>query len=184
MMIEVDWHTTFIDYIKDKVLPPGIKKDDTEAICIMRRSKNYVLVNNKLYKQGAGSGILMKCVTVEEGKDILQEAHEGTCGNHAASRTLVGKVFKSRFYWATTLSDTERLVKGCLGCQYFAKQSHLPAHKLITIPPSWPFACWSLDMIGPLPTAPGGFTHVLVAVDKFTKWIEVKPITKISSNRQ
>ena len=26
MMNEVDWHTTFIDYIKDKVLPPGIKK--------------------------------------------------------------------------------------------------------------------------------------------------------------
>ena len=38
-------------------------------------------------------------------------------------------------------------------------------------------------MIGPLPAAPGGFTHILVAVDKFTKWIEVKPITKISSDR-
>ena len=50
-------------------------------------------------------------------------------------------------------------------------------------PPSWPFACWSLDMIGPLSTAPGGFTHVLVAVDKFTKWIEVKPIKKLSSDR-
>ena len=38
-------------------------------------------------------------------------------------------------------------------------------------------------MIGPLPTAPGGFTHVLVAVDIFTKWIEVKPIKKLSSDR-
>ena len=34
-----------------------------------------------------------------------------------------------------------------------------------------------------LPTAPGGLTHILVAVDKFTKWIEVKPIAKISSDR-
>ena len=50
MMIEVDWRATFIDYIKDKVLPPVIKKDDTEAIRIIRRSKNYVLVDNKLYK--------------------------------------------------------------------------------------------------------------------------------------
>jgi hypothetical protein len=32
-------------------------------------------------------------------------------------------------------------------------------------------------MIRPLPTAPGGFNRVLVAIDKFTKWIEVKPIT-------
>ena len=95
MMIEADWHTTFIDYIKDKVLTPGIKKDDAEAVRIMRRSKNYVIVDNKLYKRGAGSGILMKCVIAEEGKGILQEAHEGTCGNHAASRMLVGKIFRS-----------------------------------------------------------------------------------------
>jgi hypothetical protein len=32
-------------------------------------------------------------------------------------------------------------------------------------------------MIGTLPTAPGGFNRVLVAIDKFTKWIEVKPVT-------
>ena len=50
MMVEDDWRTTFIDYIKDQVLPPGIKKDDIEAICIMRRRKNYVLVDDKLYK--------------------------------------------------------------------------------------------------------------------------------------
>ena len=124
----------------------------------------------------------MKCVTTEERKDILQEAHEGTCSNHAASRTLVGKVFRSGFYQHTALSDVEALVRRCLGCQYFAKQNHLPAHNLITIPPSWSFACWSLDIIGSLPTAPGGFKHILVAVDKFTKWIEVKPITKISSD--
>jgi hypothetical protein len=31
-------------------------------------------------------------------------------------------------------------------------------------------------MIRPLPTAPGGFNRVLVAIDKFTKWIEVKPV--------
>ena len=38
-------------------------------------------------------------------------------------------------------------------------------------------------MIGPLTVAPGEFNHVLVAVDKFTKWIEYKPIVKISSDR-
>ena len=63
------------------------------------------------------------------------------------------------------------------------RQTHVPAHNLITIPPSWSFACWSLDMIGPLTVAPGGFNHVLVAVDKFTMWIKYKPIVKISSDR-
>jgi hypothetical protein len=38
-------------------------------------------------------------------------------------------------------------------------------------------------MIGPLPTAPGGFNRVLVAIDKFTKWIEVKPVTCPKADR-
>jgi hypothetical protein len=38
-------------------------------------------------------------------------------------------------------------------------------------------------MIGPFTTAPGSFTHVLVAIDKFTKWIEYKPIAKLTPDR-
>ena len=40
-----------------------------------------------------------------------------------------------------------------------------------------------IDMIGPLTKAPGGFTYVLVAIDKFTKWIEFKPVTKQSTDK-
>jgi hypothetical protein len=38
-------------------------------------------------------------------------------------------------------------------------------------------------MIGLLTTAPGGFTHVLVAIDKFNKWIEFKPFTTLTADR-
>jgi hypothetical protein len=38
---------------------------------------------------------------------------------------------------------------------------------------------WGLDLLGPFKKAAGGLTHLLVAVDKFTKWIEVKPLAKI-----
>jgi hypothetical protein len=34
-------------------------------------------------------------------------------------------------------------------------------------------------MVGPLRQAPGGFTHLLVAVDKFAKWIEARPIVNV-----
>jgi predicted methyltransferase len=37
-------------------------------------------------------------------------------------------------------------------------------------------------MIGPLPTVPGGFNRVLVAIDKFAKWIEVKPVTCLKAD--
>ena len=37
-----------------------------------------------------------------------------------------------------------------------------------------------LDMIGPFKKAQGGYTHILVAIDKFTKWIEYKPIASLT----
>jgi hypothetical protein len=149
MALEEDWREAFIDFIRDQRLPAGIDARSAEAARVMRRSKGFVLVDTKLYRRGARSGVLMKCVTKEDGYDILREIHEGVCGNHAASRTLVGKAYRACFWWPTAVSDAEDLVRRCQNCQFFGKQSHVPAHSLITIPPSWPFACWSLDMMGP-----------------------------------
>jgi hypothetical protein len=179
MMIDVDWRQPFIDYIRKQKVP----SDKNLAEQLYRRAKSYVLVGDKLYRRGTTSGVLMKCVPREEGKEILKGIHKGVCGNHASSHTLVSKAFRRAFYWPTALGDAEELVRRCQGCQYFAKKQHVPAYKLVTIPPTWPFACWGLDMIGPLPTVPGGSNRVLVAIDKFTKWIEVKPVTCPKSDR-
>ncbi|RLN28929.1 hypothetical protein C2845_PM05G37420 [Panicum miliaceum] len=89
---------------------------------------------------------------------------------------MVGKAFRSGFYWPTTLADAHDIVKRCPGCQFFARQQHIPAQALRTIPPSWPFARWGLNSVGPLKTTVGGYNHISVAIDKFTKWIEVKPV--------
>jgi IS30 family transposase len=45
----------------------------------------------------------------------------------------------------------------------------------------WPFETWGLDLLGPFKKPPGGYTHLLVTIDKFTKWIEAKPITQVRS---
>jgi transposase InsO family protein len=42
---------------------------------------------------------------------------------------------------------------------------------------------WGLDIIGPLRKAPGGYTHLLVTVDKFSKWIEACPITNLRAEQ-
>jgi hypothetical protein len=141
LMIEVDWRVTIMDYIQEHKLSPGIDPKSSEATRILRRSKGYVLVGDNLYKRGLSSGILMKCVHTEEGREIVKEIHKGVCGNHAASHTLVGKAFRSGCYWPTTLADADALVRWCTNCQFFSKQPHVLAHNLITIPPSWPFAC-------------------------------------------
>ena len=51
------------------------------------------------------------------------------------------------------------------------------------IPITWPFVVWGLDLVGPLKKAPGGFTHLLVTIDKFTKCIEARSISTIKSEQ-
>jgi hypothetical protein len=62
MMIDVDWRQPFIDYLSEQKVP----SDKNLAEQLVRRAKSYVLVGDKLYKRGASSGVLMKCVPREE----------------------------------------------------------------------------------------------------------------------
>ena len=43
----------------------------------------------------------------------------------------------------------------------------------------WHFAIWGVDILGPFPLSKGQVKYLLVGIDHFTKWIEVKPITTI-----
>jgi hypothetical protein len=42
---------------------------------------------------------------------------------------------------------------------------------------------WGLDIVGPLRKAPGGYTHLLVAIDKFSKWVEERPTTNLRAKQ-
>jgi hypothetical protein len=125
----------------------------------------------------------MRCVLLEEGFSILQDVHSGICGSHASAHTLVGKTYRQGFYWPTVVSDANSLVHCCEGCQFFDHQKHVSSHQLQTISITWPFSIWGLDLVGPFKKAKGGFTHIFVAVDKFTKWIKAKLTTSITTAR-
>jgi ribonuclease HI len=122
MMIDVDWRQPFIDYLSEQKVP----SDKNSAEQLIRRTKSSILVEDKPYRQGTYSRVVTKCVPREEGKGILEEIHKGVCDNHASSHTLLSKAFRRAFYWPTALGDAEELVTRCQGCQYFAKQQHVP----------------------------------------------------------
>jgi transposase InsO family protein len=105
------------------------------------------------------------------------------CGHHAAPHTLVGNAFCQGFYWPTVVADASEIVRTCEGCQFYARKTNLPAHTLQTIPVTWSFAVWELDIVGALRKAPGGYTHLLVAIDKLSKWVEVCPITNLRAEQ-
>ena len=125
----------------------SLPNDETEDRRVQRRSKAYTIINKELYKRSA-TEVLQRCVEPAEGKEMLLEIHQGECGHHCSTRALVAKVFRHGFYWPTALGDAEDIVRRCEGCQRFAKQTHMPASALKTIPITWPFVVWCLDMVG------------------------------------
>jgi transposase InsO family protein len=95
----------------------------------------------------------------------------------------VGNTFLQGFYWPTAVVDASEIVRTCEGSQFYARKTNLRAHVLQTIPVTWPFAVWGLDIVGTLRKAPRGYTHLLVTIDKFSKWVEVRPITNLRAEQ-
>jgi hypothetical protein len=92
------WITKVWTYLKCNILPD----DSASADQIVYLVKRYTLVEDDFYQRGA-NGVLIWCITQEEGCELLVEVHGGECENHATSRTLVGKAFRHGFYWPTAL---------------------------------------------------------------------------------
>ena len=57
--------------------------------------------------------MFQRCISPKEGREILREIHEGDCGHHADSKSLVAKAFHHMFYWLTAHADAEYLVSKC-----------------------------------------------------------------------
>jgi hypothetical protein len=45
---------------------------------------------------------------------------------------------------------------------------------------SWPFAIWGINIVGILPSAPGGFRFLFITIDMFTKWMKAMPVVNIT----
>jgi hypothetical protein len=173
-----DWRAKYLVWIDRGELP----SDRSEARRIARMAKSFTIVDGELYKRAA-SGILQRCIPIPHGCQLIRDIHAGVCGHHAAPRTLMGNTFRQGFYWPTAVADANEVVRTCEGRQLYARKTNLPAYALQMIRVTWPFVVWGLDIVGPLQKAPGSYTHLLVAVDKFSEWIEERPITNLRAEQ-
>jgi hypothetical protein len=89
-----DWCVPFIKYLTDGTRYSD-RNENERLIC---RNRQYLVVEGKLWRKNVKAEVLMKCIEQEDGIKLLEEIHSGTYGNHAASRTLVGKAFRAGFY--------------------------------------------------------------------------------------
>jgi hypothetical protein len=157
--------------------PPS--NDNAEVECIMHKSKVYHLIDGILFRRGA-NGMMMKCISREEGIQLLRDIQSGVRGSHLSWCSIIGKAFRHSFYWSTTKDDVMEIITKCKDCQFFQKQTTKYANPFQPLDLFWPFAIWGIDIVGVLPRAPGGFRFLFIAIDSFTNWMEAMQVINIT----
>ena len=106
-----NWTTPLISYLKTGVLLGG--NDATRKVKV--QASRFVLINDVLYKRGF-SRLYLGCLCYEEADYVMREVHEGICGNHSGTRSLVHMLIQPGYYWPTMMKDAQAYVKACDKC--------------------------------------------------------------------
>jgi hypothetical protein len=171
-----DWHAMIMVYLHHYYEPDSI----VEHTRMQYRPMSYRIDDNDLYRTSI-LGPLLWCVSKTEGQEILSDIHAGTCGGHIGAKALHAKVLWQGFYWLAVIDDAAKIISTCEACKKFSCKIKAPAQPVQLVAPSWPLERWGINIIGKLTPAQGNYTFSVVVVEYFTKWVEAKPLTNVSS---
>ena len=65
------------------------------------------MLNDELYKRDFSQPHLRCIVEEEEAKYILEEVHEGICGDHMGAKSLVRKIMRIGYFWPMMQQDAQ-----------------------------------------------------------------------------
>jgi hypothetical protein len=117
-----DWRQAIIDALHNVFN----LEDEANVSRMAARARNYTLIEGTLYKKGVVQPLL-KCISQDEGRELLQEIHSGICSLHVGPRALSAKAMRQGFYWPTHIKDVEQIVKTCEACQNFSPHQSKPS---------------------------------------------------------
>ncbi|RDX62942.1 hypothetical protein CR513_58674, partial [Mucuna pruriens] len=109
--------------------------------------------------------------------------YERACGSHIGGRALASKIIRAGFDWPTIKKDSLTFVKKFDKCQCYADRHLAPPESLHSVISPWPFYMWGMDILGIFPLAVDKVKFLLVAIDYFTKWIEIELVAMIPTKR-
>ncbi|XP_059663758.1 uncharacterized protein LOC132309470 [Cornus florida] len=129
------WMDPLEAYLKEGTLP----NQKAEAQKLRLTATKYAIINNQLY-QKSFSGPYLKCLSPTEALMILQQIHNGDCGNHSGGRSLAHKVLTQGYFWPYLARNADEYARRCDKCQRHGPMKHQPAEDLHAMANPWPFA--------------------------------------------
>ena len=111
----------------------------------------------------------------------------GSCrvyGPHMGGHMLARKIMRTDYFWLTMETDCCQFVQRCPDYRIHGDLIHVPPLELHALTSTWPFSVWGIDIIGKISLkSSNGHEFILVAIDYFTKWVEVASCARLTSSR-
>ncbi|XP_072090536.1 uncharacterized protein [Arachis hypogaea] len=137
---------------------------------LIHDAKYYLWDEPYLYKRFS-KGIIHRCVSEEEIRQILWHCHDSNYGGHFEGERTTTKVLQSGFFWPTLFKDSREFIRNYDSCQRVGNLSHNHEMSQQGILKIELFDVWDIDFLGPFPPLYLN-TYILVVVDYVSKWVE------------
>ena len=81
----------------------------SEVAALKNRALSFEMYKGELFRKGYLQPLL-KCVTPERGKEVLEDLHAGFCASHIGGKTLEKMVRRQGYFWPTLEADAMEMV--------------------------------------------------------------------------
>lgn len=148
---------------------------------LKRRVTQYAYFNETLYWRSYDP-LWLRCLSTEKAQQAKEEVHAGICGGHQSGPKMRLKLKRMGYYWPSMLTDCLNMARKCHVCQIHGDFIYQPPTPLHPTVPSWPFAAWGTDVVGPIePPSSRGHRFILAATDYFSSWAEAVPLKEVKA---
>lgn len=160
-----------LDYLWHNTLP----SDPTTLARVKQRARRYRWITE-------GEGQLLRVMpdgttrvvpSPDERVDVVKRVHE-SLGHFGVKRTR--RLVMLHYWWSGMEDDVVRVLKACPHCQQLNTQFTARPTALQPLPIEGYLYRWSCDLAGPLPLTKAGNRYVFIAIEHFSKHIEVAAI--------
>jgi hypothetical protein len=106
---------------------------------------------------------------------MLNDFHTGACGVHLSGLAIAQNILCVCYFWPTLIKDCVESVNKCHPCHIFSRKMQAHPTPIFPVNVVGPFTKWGIDFTTSHPTSSKGHRYMIVALDYFTKWVEVIP---------
>ena len=100
-----NWMNHIIMYLLHK----DLLKNKNEVKNLQIRATRYALIGNHLNHKSF-TGPYLRCLNPEDARRLLEDIHEGVCGNHSGGRSLAYKALTTGYYWPYMMTEARECV--------------------------------------------------------------------------